>query len=351
MWNNRFLLPAACLAAAVVVAVSAGACSERDRKTAAPMREMVVYTALDRIYSEPILLAFQEKTGITVRPVYDAEAAKTTGLVNRLIARRDDPECDVLWNNEAIQTESLAQMGLLQPYRSPNASRIPARFRDPADRWTGFAARMRVIIYHRDLVDPAHPPTLLSAFTDPARHGQSAIALPFYGTTFTHVSILHHAWGPLRLEQWLSGLKGNGVAIAPGNGAVRDLVASGERAFGLTDTDDAHGAMLDGKPVGVGIPDPEQGAVLIPNTVALIAGCPRPAEGKALIDHLLSPEVERSLAAARSAQIPLGTDLADVETPWSGLLRDTPPREIDITAVAAARQELIDLLQRTGMDR
>jgi iron(III) transport system substrate-binding protein len=333
-----------------IIAAIVPACSDPDAG-ATPPREVVVFTALDRIYSEPILREFESRTGIAVRPVYDAEAAKTSGLVNRLIARRGDPECDVLWNNEVIQTESLAQMGLLEPYQSPNAGRIPPQYRDPEHRWTGLAARLRVVIYNVNVIGDGPVPGSLSDFVDPSRRGQAAIAMPFYGTTFTHVSLLHEKWGRAELERWLRALKSNHVAIAPGNGPVRDLVASGERVFGLTDTDDAHGAMLDGKPVAVAIPDADHGAILIPNTVALIAGCPHRVEGQVLIDYLLSPAVERTLAAGRSAQIPLGTDLADVATPWDELLRRSPPRDMNVAGAAGARQELIHLLREADLDR
>ena len=35
-----------------------------------------------------------------VRAVYDSEAVKTVGLVNRLIAEKANPQCDLFWNNE-----------------------------------------------------------------------------------------------------------------------------------------------------------------------------------------------------------------------------------------------------------
>ncbi|GAG23316.1 unnamed protein product, partial [marine sediment metagenome] len=259
-------------------------------------------TCLDQIYSEPILAAFEKSTGIRVLPVYDTEAAKTTGLINRLLARRDEPDCDVLWNNEHLQTARLARLGLLARYVSPQASRFPQRFRDGQGRWTGFAARMRVFIYNTQLVRPEKAPGTLADLTSPEWRGRGAIASPFFGTTLTHMVVLHHTWGPSRLSDFLAGLRANDVALCLGNAAVRDLVAAGERAFGLTDTDDAHAAMLDGKPVAVTIPDAAEGAVLIPNTVALIANCPHPQAGKRLIDHLLSPEVELRLARGRSAQ-------------------------------------------------
>lgn len=314
----------------------------------APARTVVVFTAHDRVYSEPILKAFERASGIIVEPVYDAEAAKTTGLINRLLARQDDPECDVLWNNEVVQTEALAQAGVLASYRSPSAARIPDKFRDPDDRWTGFAGRVRVFVYNTTKF-PIAPTATLAAFTDSAHRGRGVIALPYYGTTFTHIGLLHERHGPEWLATWLNAAKANDTAFAPGNGAVVDLVASGERWFGLTDTDDARGAILEGKPIGVAIPDAAEGAILIPNTVALVKGAPHADAGRALIDFLLSAEVERKLAEMPSAQIPLGTDLSDVETPWSSLLKQAPPRDLPVEAIARQRKELIELLRGLGL--
>lgn len=331
----------------LALAMLAG-CSRREQSAqAAPQRRVVIFTALDRIYSEPILQSFERQTGIHVEPVYDAESAKTTGLINRLIARKDNPECDVLWNNEIVQTESLAQMGLLAAHDSPAAQRIPAQYRDPEHRWTGFAARVRVFIYNTNKFPAAPPPAELATFTDAKYRGAGAIAQPYYGTTFTHVGALREIWGDEKLKRWLNDLADNNCAIAPGNGAVRDLVASGERSFGLTDTDDANNAILEHKPIAILIPDSATGAVLIPNTVALIQNAAHPAEAKALLDYLLSPEVERTLAAMPGAQIPLGSDLKDVQTPWTKLLAGAPPRPLDVKSIAAHRKELIDLLQQS----
>lgn len=336
------------MAAGIVAALlTLAGCGEPEERA----RVVVVFVSLDREYSEPILKEFTRRTGIEVLPVFDAEAAKTTGLVNRLLLQRNDPECDVWWNNEAGQTAALAKAGVLAPYRSPQADRFPEKFRDAEDRWTGFAARARVIIYNTDLLAEADVPRDLERFTDPRWRGKAAIALPYFGTTFTHMMTLRQRWGDDRLVAWLRGLRANDAMIAPGNGPVRDLVAAGEAAFGLTDTDDAYAAMLDGKPVGVVLPDPQAGVTLIPNTVAVIAGAPHPEEARQLVDYLLSPEVERTLLRARGAQIPLGTDLADEATPWDTLLADTPPAAFDLVTAAKERESLIELLRGAGVDR
>ena len=49
---------------------------------------VTVYTSQDQVYAEPILREFEQQTGISVRAVYDSEAVKTVGLVNRLIAEK-----------------------------------------------------------------------------------------------------------------------------------------------------------------------------------------------------------------------------------------------------------------------
>ena len=265
---------------------------------------VTVYVALDELYSKPILDEFTRETGIPVRAVYDTEASKTTGLVNRILAERERPQCDVFWNNETAQTIVLQNNAALTPYRSPAAEAIPEKYKDAEHYWTGFAARMRVIIYNTDRIKA--PPTSIRDLLDPKWKGKAAIALPLFGTTATHAAALYAAWGEAEADAFFQGLKDNEVAILPGNATVRDLVCAGEYDWGLTDTDDANGAMEDGKPAQWLAPDQNGlGTLVIPNTVALVKDGPNPGGGKALIDYLLSPEIEERLARMRSIQMPL----------------------------------------------
>jgi iron(III) transport system substrate-binding protein len=68
--------------------------------------------------------------------------------------------------------------------------------------------------------------------------------------------------------------------------------------------------------------------------VALIKGSPNPESAEKLVDFLLSPSVERKLAAGPSAQIPLNPEVeADprVETPET-----VRAMEVDFEQAAAA---------------
>jgi len=310
----------------------------------ASAEEVVVYTALDEYYSAPVFAAFEEKTGIDVRPVYDTEASKTTGLVNRLIAEQRRPRADVFWNNEVAQTIVLKEKGVLAPYASPAGETIPEAFKDPEHYWTGLAARARVVIYNTDQVDT--PPASIADLLDPAWKGKAAIANPLFGTTRTHASALFAAWGEERAKAFFAGLKENDVAVLPGNAQVRDMVGQGVYAWGLTDTDDANGGVLDGLPVAWRFPDQGEnalGTLLIPNAVSLIEGAPNPEQGRRLIDYLLSAEVEAALAKSRSLQIPLHPG---VEKPGAVPdIEDIRAMEVTFDAVAQVMEGTARYLQ------
>ena len=290
---------------ALALMTLAAGCGKADR-TEGAAREVVVYTALDQIYSEPILKEFERRTGIAVRPVYDSEAAKTTGLVARLVAERERPVCDVFWNNEIVRTLELADKALLDAYHSPAAETIPPAFKDAEGHWTGFAAGARVIAWNTDQVTTGEAPRSIGELTDPRWRGKLAIAYPLFGTTATHGAVLFAQWGDARAREFFEALAANGVKIVDGNATACRMVAEGEIALALTDTDDASLMASQGYPVAYAPLDHDgQGALLIPNTVALIAGAPHAEEGRALIDWLLSPEVEAMLAATESLQVPL----------------------------------------------
>jgi len=268
--------------------------------------EVVVYTALDQNFSEPILKDFEKKTGIKVRPVYDVEATKTVGLVNRLIAEKTNPQADVFWNNEICRSIILANKGVLIPYYSPSAKDISNQFKDPEGYWTGFAARARVLIYNTKMVSSENVPESIFDMTKPEWKGKFALAYPLFGTTATHSAALFVSLGDSMAKEYFKALKENGAVIVDGNSTSKDKVAKGQLPVGFTDTDDANVAMEQGKPVDMVFPDKDGiGTLLIPNTVVLIAGGPNQENGKKLIDYLLSREVESKLSFSGSLQIPL----------------------------------------------
>lgn len=272
--------------------------------------EVVVYSALDREFSEPILEDFAKQTGIRVISKFDVESTKTVGLTQAIIGEANRPRCDVFWNNEILNTLRLQERGLLDVYRSPEAESYPELFRSPEGTWHGFAGRARVLVVNTKLVAQGERPTSIEDLADPKWKGKVGLAKPLFGTTATHAACLFAAWGDEKAKDFFRRLKANDVQILGGNKQVALAAASGQILFGLTDTDDAIIEIESGRPVTIVYPDrgtEDLGTLFIPNTLGIIKGCPHPEAARKLVDFLLSPEVEEKLALCPSAQIPLNS--------------------------------------------
>ncbi|NIA10675.1 MAG: extracellular solute-binding protein [Nitrospiraceae bacterium] len=273
-------------------------------------KDVVIYTSVDQFISEPILRGFEQKTGIRVKVVYDVEASKTTGLINRLIAEKNRPKCDVFWNSEVAGTIILKRKNILAPYLSPSAKDIPQKFKDKDHYWTGFSARAHVLIYNTMLLKKNEVPKSIFELTKPQWRGKVALSYPLFGTAATHTAALYVILGKQKTQNYLKALKANDVIIVDGNSVSRDLVAEGKLPLGFTDTDDVNVAIRSGKPVNMVYPNQDGiGSLLIPNTIALIKRAPHPQTGKKLIDYMLSKETETKLAFSEAGQMPLRDDV------------------------------------------
>lgn len=259
---------------------------------------LVVYTSVDQRFSEPVFRAFEAETGTPIHAVYDVEASKTTGLVSRIIAERANPQAEVFWNGEVLQMRRLAQQGILAPYR-PESIAEGARLGD-ASAWVEFGGRARVLIVNMDrLGDRPLPVSLLDLESAAWLGDEIALAYPLFGTSATHAAALDGIWGRNRTLAFYSSLDRRDVRFVAGNSVVRDLVVSGRVVFGLTDTDDACGAVARGAPVKVVLPDQGDnalGALVIPNSVALIASNKSAESAKQFVDFLIGDKAQTQLA-------------------------------------------------------
>jgi iron(III) transport system substrate-binding protein len=292
------------LATAPLGALVLSGCNGR-RSSSRP--EVVVYTSVDQVFSEPVFRAFESQSGVRVRAVYDTEETKSTGVLNRIVAEARNPQADVFWSGDPVRPFQLMRRDLHERYVSPQAAGLPASARAADGAWTGFAARARVLLVNRARVPAAEMPRSVRDLTSPRWRGQITIANPLFGTTTMHVAALFSVWGEERTRSFLRDLRTNGVRIASSNGEVKRLVVSGEVAFGLTDTDDAHEAQQEGANVEVVYPDQDElGTLLMPTSVVLLRRAPHRDAGRRLVDYLLSASVEQQMAE-RAAHMPLRT--------------------------------------------
>ncbi|HVJ69397.1 MAG TPA: extracellular solute-binding protein [Caulifigura sp.] len=301
---------------------------------------LVVYCAHDAVFAQGLFERFTEKTGLAVEPVWDTEAAKSLGLVQRIEREQQNPICDVFWNNEPLGTMSLASAGLFESYQSPEAAKRPAVFRGPENRWTGFGVRYRVWIVNTDKMPGTMEAIDQRMNSDDLSH--VAIAEPLYGTTLTHWSLLWNRLGPEKLQEWHRSLKARGVHFVKGNAAVRDLVGAGTCDLGMTDTDDFFGALDAKHPVAMLPIRVENQTIAIPNTVSVVKGARHPEEARKFVDFMLSAESDTLLAKSGSRQSPVHSDvkIEDLPAEIRGM-QDWAKDGADLSGLSKSRDECL----------
>lgn len=296
--------------------------------------EVVVYAALDREFSEPVLRDFERETGIRVVAKFDLESTKTVGLVNELRRERNHPRCDVFWNNEIMHTLALEREGLLAVHDAVAGERFPADVRSPDGKWYGFAARARVLVINTELVPETDRPTSVDDLAHPRWEGKCGLAKPLFGTTATHAAVIFSRRGPEAAREFFGAVRKN-AKIMSGNKQVAIAVGRGQLAWGLTDTDDAFIEIEQGRPVAIVFPDQgddQTGTLFIPNSACILDNAPHAAAARRLLDFLLQASVERRLALGASGQFPLASDVT--ERPQRA--GESPIRRMEVDFRAAA---------------
>lgn len=264
---------------------------------------VVVYTSQDQIYATEILDRFTEETGIKVLALYDSESVKTTGLMNRLLAERSHPRCDVFWSNEELMVRRLAKKGILNE-----------------EGMASFGRRTRRMIINTNRLSESEVPARLAELVEDRWRGRVALAYPLYGTTVTHLVGLRSLWEKAEWEQWCRALLDNRALVVDGNSAVVRMVGRGEAWVGLTDSDDVAVGIANGLPIRA--LELTEEFPPIANSAATVAGCPHPETAARLIEFLQAPATVAALVergALESAEMPEEPYLA---LEWEQILKD-----------------------------
>ncbi len=320
----------------VCVATACGTllgCSPSPTTSVAPSPTVTIYCSVDESYARGVLDRFTSQSGIKVAPIFDSEAGKTTGLVNRLIAEAQAgrPGAEVFWSGELFGTMRLAELSLLERYDPPSAADIPVRYRDTINRWTAVAVRARVLAFDPSKTLADEVPTRWDELARPEIAKQLAIANPLFGTTRGHVAAMFALWGRDPARKLLKGLRDGGAQILDGNSMTVRAVIDGRARFAVTDSDDVRaanraGATLEPKLLDMG----DGGTLLIPCSVALVKGSANPDAAKKLVDFLVSGDAERMLAQSESHNIPV---------------RESVRRELNMDWPAETRVSFIKIME------
>jgi len=265
--------------------IALAACSNREDGNV-----VVVYTSQDQLYASEILSEFTRDTGIEVLPLFDSESVKTTGLMNRLLAEKHRPRCDVFWSNEETMLRRLAEKGVIEE-----------------DSRVTFGYRTRRLVVNTNLVEAVDIPRSMEALTDLRWRGRVALAYPLHGTTVTHLMALRAQWGEGQWQTWCRKLLANETLVVDGNSAVVRLVGQGKAWLGLTDSDDFAVGLRNGFPIRQVELTEEYPPIA--NSAAMVVDGPHPNAARLFLEYLQKESTVKRLVELGALE---GVEFSDV---------------------------------------
>lgn len=299
---------------------------------------MTVYVSADDYVAKEVFDAFESKTGIEVRWVGDAEASKTTALVERLIGERENPVADVFWSSDIMGALALQSEGLLEPIGSEVTQQWPLSLKDAELRWFAFSPRARVIAFNSEKDAKEELPI------DWWSYANASFADPRFGTTGTHFAAMS------LFEEEFSAFapKLSSAPMLGGNAATVQAVIDGRARFAMTDSDDVFAAQAKGHPVDLIYPahssSTGMGTLYIPNVVCAIDGASQRAEAQAFIHFMLSDEVARILANSDSKNFPVQTEVQQ-EFPDLQMIN---PLDVDWWEVFRVKEQVVSGIMQSS---
>ncbi|WP_395063673.1 2-aminoethylphosphonate ABC transporter substrate-binding protein [Paraburkholderia silvatlantica] len=293
----RKLLPIAAAAALLGAAASAHAADA-----------VVLYTAdgLENLYKD-VLPAFEKKEGVKVNIV----TAGSGEVVNRANVEKDSPKADVIVTLPPF-IQQAQQSGLLQPYQSVNYKNVPTIAKATDGSWATFVNNYFSFAINPDVVK--NEPKTFADLLHPDYSGKVAYSNPATAGDGMAVIILTTSlMGEDKAFDYLKKLEQSAKFHTKGTGYLDVLLSRNEISVAngdlQMDLDDAANGGLSLKPIFLaadanGHPTTFQ----LPYAIGLIKGGPNQAEGKKLIDYLMSTDVQSKVPDIFG--IPARTDVA-----------------------------------------
>ena len=228
--------PAATSPAAPTTAPTRAAAATQAIPTLAPTqpeeredRTLTVYSGRSQSLVHPLLEAFGESTGVSIRVKYGGSASTAATLLEE----GDNTPADVVFLQDPGSLGSLAAEGMLADLPQDILDKVDSRLRDPNGRWIGTSGRARTVIYNTEAINPdTDLPTSILDFTKEEWQGRVGWA-PRNGSFQSFVTALRLQLGEGAARQWLEGMKNNDAQEYPNNTSIVQAAANGEVDVGF----------------------------------------------------------------------------------------------------------------------
>jgi iron(III) transport system substrate-binding protein len=301
---------------------------------------ITVYSGRGEDLIAGVLEQFEEETGATV----DVRYGDSAQLALQIDTEGDQSPADVFISQSPGAVGFLDEQGRLGALDDSTLERVEPEFRSTSSSWVGITARVRVLVYNTELVDPADLPDSVLELTNPEYKGKVGVA-PSNGSFQDFVTAMRAELGDDATAEWLAGMAANESPNYAKNSAILDAVVRGEVEMGLVN----HYYLLEALEEDPSLPaanhrfaDGDLGSLLIVSTAAVVDTTDDDAASNALVAYLLSDDAQRlSSDAEKEYPLAIGVEPAEGLGPMDELIGIS----VDLNKLAeglAGTQTLID---------
>ena len=326
------------LAAATVAAPTLSACGVFGSP------DLVVYNAQHEELLDELVPLFEEESGLDV----ELRSGKDLEMANQIVEEGEDSPADVFLTENSPAMSIVDNAGLFAELPEAATAPIPEQY-VPADHaWTGFLARSTVAMYNTDTMTEADMPASILDFAEPEWKGRVSFS-PTGADFQAIVSAVLELEGEAATQEWLAGLKENGV-IVQNNLVVMQSVDSGEvdagiayhyywyrdRAENGTDSDNSALHFFG---------DQDPGAFLSISGAGILASSENADAAEEFVTWLTSTEAQQAMAESYALEYPLNPEASlnpDVK-PFDEL----EPPQVDVASLNGP--QVTELMTQAGL--
>jgi 2-aminoethylphosphonate transport system substrate-binding protein len=280
--------------------------------------------------------AFTKETGIKVQYIEGGSGE----VVNRVEREKTNTQADVIVTLPPFMQKATAD-GMVEAYTPAEVNAIPANTRDPKGNWYPLVNNYFCMIYNGSALQG--PPKTWNELLDPKYKGKIQYSTPGQAGDGTALMVLaFHAMGSKDAGfEYLKKLQPNNVGPSSSTGKLAAKVNKGELYVANGDLQMNFAQMADNPNLRIFWPADSKGkrtTFSLPYYIALVKGAPHSANGKKLIDFLLSKKAQETVSSiarglpARSDVTPTDENYKQLHkfmegvtvwTPaWDAVLRD-----------------------------
>ena len=189
---------------------------------------LTVYSGRSKSLVEPIIKQFEKETGIEVKVNYGG----TTQLAAALLTEGDKSPAALFWAQDAGALGAVSKKAMFKKLPETILTQVPSDFRDADGFWVATSGRARVLAYSPERVKMEELPESVFDLTEPMWKGRVGWA-PTNASFQAFVTSLRVQVGEERTEEWLRGMKANGIKKYANNTSIIEALAAGEIDLGL----------------------------------------------------------------------------------------------------------------------